>query len=150
MRMHKNPVWLLFLGIISVIVLWYCGVALYRYYQYITLSEASKAANIEWSVKALSDEQYVVDAHYTFLVKGERYSGDTVFRDEVFLNAWAAEQELPKFSSQAWQVWYQPSNLNHSTLQKKFPLKECISAGVLLGLFLYFLWLGFYVTRYQA
>lgn len=150
MRMHKNPVWLAFLIAIALIVAWYCGVALFKLYRYNVLTAQAPAGNIQWSVKTLSDEEYIVHAHYAFAAAGKNYTGETDFIDEVFLNAWAAEQALSKYSAKTWTVWYQPGNFNHSTLQKKFPTKECWSAGVMLALMLYFIWLGFYVTRYQV
>lgn len=150
MRMHKNRFWLAFLIAIALVVAWYCGVALYKLYRYSKLTAQVSADSIQWGVKSLSDEQYIVKANYTFNVEGKEYRGETNFKDEVFMNAWAVEQTLPKYAQKVWKVWYQPGNFHHSTLQKKFPAKECYSAGAMLLLLLYFIWLGFYVTRYQV
>jgi hypothetical protein len=150
MRMHRNPIWLIFLAVIAAVAIGYSSFTLYKLYGYYTLTRETSPLSIQWTVKVLSDDEYAVNGAYAFLVEGKTIQGETLFKDETFMNPWAAEASVQKFSGKSWKVWYQPSNLHHSTLQKKFPLKECSSAGVLLALLLYFIWLGFYVTRYQV
>jgi Protein of unknown function (DUF3592) len=150
MKMHKNPVWLAFLAVISLVVLWYCGAALYKIYGYSRLTAEVQATSIQWGVKELADDQYIVKANYTFAVEGKIYQGETLFKDIIYMNAWAAEQAGLKNGKKNWKVWFQPNHYNHSTLQKKFPTKECYYAGAMLLLLLYFVGLGFYVTRTKA
>lgn len=149
MKMHKNPYWLAFLGAIAVIVAWYCITAIYKVYQYSTLAKQVKAERIDWIVKELSDDQYIVSAKYTFAVEGKIYHGETDFKDIIYMNAWAAEQAIPQLSSQIANVWMQPGKHSHSSLQKKFPSKECYYAGAMVILLLYFIGLGFYTARIQ-
>jgi hypothetical protein len=150
MRMHKNRWWLIFLTTIALIVAWYCAVAFYKIYFYSKLNAETQTVSIQWGIKMLSDEQYTIQADYTFDVDGKIYQGHTNFRDEIYMNEWSAEQAILKDKKKLWKVWYQAGYFDHSTLQKKFPTKECYSAGVMLALLLYFVWLGFYVTRYQV
>ena len=129
---------------------WYCGVALFRIYRYTQLKAQAPASNVHWGTQALSGDQYLIKATYAFTVDGKTYPGESVFEDEIFMNKWAAEQTIPKYSYQTWNVWHQPDNFVHSTLQKKFPSKECYSAGAMFVLLIYFVSLGFYVTRTKA
>src|SRR5262245_12349034 len=110
MRMHKNPVWLAFLIVISLVVAWYCGVAIYKLYRYSVLTAQASSTNIQWKVQELSDEEYIIHARYSFIVEGKSYVGETDFHDKVFLNAWAAEQELKNYTDKPWHAWYQPGN----------------------------------------
>lgn len=147
MKMHKNPVWLAFLTAISLVVFWYCGSALYKIYDYSRMTNSVPAASIQWGVKELADDQYLVKANYSFRVDENTYHGETLFKDIIFMNAWAAEQAGLKYGRRNWKVWFQPNHFDHSTLQKKFPTKECYYAGAMLFILFYFIGLGFYVTK---
>lgn len=148
--MHKNILWQAFLAIVCIAVLWYTFIALYSYYSYSRLKTQSAISSITWDVEEKSEENYFLKAHYSFNFKDHSYSGSTAFTDEPYRNRWAAEQDVKGFSNKNGKVWFDPENPNHSSLQKHFPLKECISAAFLWGLLLYFLWLGFYVTRFKT
>ena len=145
--MHQNRFWLAFLTVLTLIVLWYCGVAIYRTYEYIRLTAQTNAEVYEWAPKEISGDVFAAHAYYTFDVKGTQYKGEDVLPSPLYRNTWAIEQEIPKLSKEKRIVWFDPTNPLHSSLQKRFPLKECVSAIVLLGLLLYFVGLGFYVAR---
>jgi hypothetical protein len=146
---HKNRLWLAFLGILFLIVAWYMGIAFYQLYRYSHLTAKTELSEITWSIKPLSEEEFVPDAKYAFHVDGKIFHGETTLKKKTFKNKWAAEQSLAELTKEFRVVWYSPSNLNNSSLQKKFPLKECLSSAALWGLFVYFLWLGVYVTKFQ-
>jgi len=147
--MHKNPVWLALLVLISLIALWFSAIALYDLYGYLTLTETVPAEKINWSIKEESPESFQIVADYTFIVNDQHYAGSTTFKDWPYRNPWGAQSALLEREKQQWSVWYSPRNKHHSSLQKSFPIQECITMGVLWGLLLYFLWLGSYVARYQ-
>jgi hypothetical protein len=148
--MHKNIFWQAFLIVIFLIVLWYTGVALYRYYTYSRLTSFTQAIQIEWTVRERASDEYVLEASYLFEANGTSQKGKMDLKHEIYRNRWAAEQMIPQYTKRNWTVWYDPSQPNHSSLQKSFPLKESISAGFLWILFFYFLWLGFYVAKYKT
>lgn len=143
---HKNPYWLAFLICAALVVFWYTGNALFKAYQYGILDSKTKVGLIDWSVKPLSDESFVLVADYQFMNNQSSEKGQTTFLDKKYWNEWAAMQAIPEVASENLYVWYSSSNPHKSALQKKFPLKECISAAVLWGIFLYFLWIGRYVA----
>jgi hypothetical protein len=158
MRIHKNSLFLGFLGLLAAAASIYSAIALYKYYRYAVLDSQAPAQSIEWSIKVdkkkwplslLFEDNYRLLAMYSFSVEGKAMKGSTSFK-ENYLNSWAAEQAIKKNEQKNWIVWYQSGKVNHSTLQKNFPLKECVSAGVLWALLLYFIWLGFYVANYRV
>lgn len=148
--MHKNPMWLTFLIVIGLVVLWFVGSAFWKTYTYGRLDAHVPAKKIEWSVAKLSEDFFALQAHYDFEVSNHAFSGETVFKDDLYRNTYAAEQVIPIYAKEEKEVWYDRKNPQYSSLQKKFPLKECISAAFLTGLFIYFVWLGFYVGRFRT
>jgi hypothetical protein len=152
--MHKNPFFLTLLACLAAAALTYSVIAIYKYIRYASLTATAQAEEMQWDIKAharmkpldlILADHYFVQAHYNFYDKDKKHAGKTRFK-ESYLNSWAAEQAIKDFEKQSWTVWYEPGKGNHSTLQKNFPLKECISAGVLWALLVYFIWLGCYVA----
>lgn len=147
--MHKNTIWQAFIAVIFATTLWYSIVAIYSYYSYVHLKVQTSPSAMDWDIVEKSDEDYVAQSIYRFEFKGKSYPGTTSFTDTPYRNQWAAEQAAREFSKKQWKIWFDPQNPHHSSLQKNFPLKECISALFLWGLVLYFLWLGFYVAKFK-
>lgn len=148
--MHKNLFWMAFLVVIAFIVLYYTGVAAYRYYTYSTLTAKTIAQNVQWSVQEIASDEYVLEADYNFELNQKKYQNRYLFKDSIYRNEYAAHYDIPHFVNRSWVVWYNPRNPEQSTLQKNFPYKESISAIFLWGLLFYFIWLGFYVGRYKT
>lgn len=146
--MHKNWIWRAFLSVVFVVTLWYTGDAWYRYYAYSHLNAKTTADAVDWTIEKHSEDAYSLTASYRFTIGKTSYSGRTSFAKN-YRNRWAAEQAVAEYSSSPWDVWYGKENPNHSSLQKSFPVKECVSAVVLWALLLYFLWLGFYVSKFK-
>lgn len=144
--MHKNYVWLCFLSLATGAVGWFTLKALYAVYLFVALDVSAPAENLKWKVAQLSEDQFVMKADYTFTRKEQKFSGETLFKNDVYWNPWAAEDALKVYSTKDWTAWYSSGNPQYSSLQKNFPLKECISAGVLWILLLYFFGLGYYVV----
>lgn len=145
--MHKNPLFLALLGLISLAFLWFAGIAGYQLYLYHSLDTPTTASVDLWDIEHKSDEEYLVSASYTYRVQEKLYNGKTIFNDWPFRNPWAAEELIKTRKKQKWTAWYNASNPSYSSLQKNFPSKECLSAGMLGALLLYFLWLSFYIPR---
>jgi hypothetical protein len=148
--MHKNRVWQGFLAIVFISTLWYSGVAWYAYWHYTHLTASTTTSSVTEGIEEKSEEHYVLKASYQYKVQGQLYAGSFVFNDEPYRNRWSAEQAVHERSQKEWTVWFDPEDPYYSSLQKNFPFKECVSAIFLWGLLLYFLWLGFYVSRFRA
>jgi hypothetical protein len=148
MKMHGHPLWLTFLAALALGVFWYSGNAGWKYYRYYSLTASTRPTQLSWQIGEVSDEEYPLIGSYTYIDPATGDSKAGSWSDRPFRNRWAAEQALPDYGSKEWLVWFSP-NSQYSSLQKSFPIKECISAAVLWLLLLYFIWLGFYVTRYR-
>lgn len=139
--------WIAFLAPIAIVALWFSWSACVELYHYIVLSAHTPAQGIEWSVVELSDERYVLRGSYVYQVEGTSYSGATTLKHPPYRNAWAASKAIPEYASQPWQIWYSPTNPTHSSLQKSFPFKECISSVIIWGILLYFIGLKLYCSQ---
>lgn len=148
--MHKNFLWQAFLLVITAVALWYTITAIFSYYSYSNLKSQTTTSSIQWETEEKSEDQFVLKANYTFEYKGTSYSGSTTLEDTPYRNEWAAEETIKELTSSNRKVWFNPQNPNHSSLIKKFPLKDSIYSAFLWGLILYFLWLGFYVNRFKT
>ncbi len=142
--MHTNSLWLIFIAVLGVIASGYTLHALYRVYQYSTLTRQTLATHVEWTVHSKWTGRYFLEAAYAFSFEGHRFEGATEFGDETFINRSEAEKQIQRYQNQSWTVWHSPRKFSYSSLQKKFPSKECGSAAVMLGLLCYFIFLGFY------
>ncbi len=134
----------------------YSAVALFHYYSYSCLTAHTPAKIEHFSVevapqfilrrlvKQFSGEDYVIRAAYSFSLKEKKYHQETLFSQQRHYNPWAAAEAIKVLAKQDFESWYDPYNPDHSTLQKYFPFKECVSALILWGLLFYFIWLGIY------
>lgn len=145
--MHKNKIWIAFLVIVAMAVLWFSGRAAQQLYDYYTLTGEVQPKQIEWAVKRVFDDRHLLEASYAYQVDGTEYEGTTLFSEPIYRNAWVAEQGLKESATKTWVVSYTPKDPAQSTINREFPLKETLSAGVLWGLLLYFTGLGYYVGR---
>lgn len=148
--MHSNWLYRGFLLGVLIAALWYSGLAGYRYYNYSRLTSSVRPASINWQIKEKAEDEFIFEASYTFNIKGRTYIGSTSWPKQFYRNRQAAEQDRSGFAKQYQFIWFNPNNPEHSSLQIKLPIKECVSAVILWGLFLYFVWLGFYVAKFKA
>lgn len=148
---HKNWIWRAFLIAFGVLVLFYGGKAAYKSYQYSLLTEQTPALAVHWSIKKKSSDAYILTARQQFSVfENKFFEGTTIFSHPIYWNEWAANEALKEQASKQWLVWYAPSNPELSSLQKKFPIQECLSGLALLGIFLYFLWVDHYAAKFRS
>lgn len=144
-----NKYWLAFLGVLGICSFGYTGITFYRLYNYLILSAQAPARDFVWSTQEIGSENFAIRVEYTFDSKGKSVRTQSLFQPEKMINPWAAEQVIKKYQNRKMAIWYNPSHPNHSTLQKKFPIKECISTFLLWALLLYFVGLGYYVKQYD-
>lgn len=132
---------------IGLVSLWFTGNALYMLYGYSKLNSQTPAENIEWSVKELTDEQFILEGHFDYKVDEKNYHGDTRFSGNPYRNKWGANEAIKNNQNRKWNVWYDKKDPDYSSLQKNYPYKELIYSIVLWGLVGYFIWLGYYANR---
>jgi hypothetical protein len=146
--MHKNPVWLGLLGIICIAALWFAGKASWDVYQFYSISERTQAGMVALSVKKKSRNSYYPVARYSYHVDGKEYQGIEEIPSLVYYRKGHLEKDLPKIKKERkWAVWYSPDSPYRSSLSRSFPFKNVFYGFLMIGIFGYFLWLGFYVRK---
>jgi Protein of unknown function (DUF3592) len=143
--MSRNVIWVGCVLLVACLALWFIvkgGYALFSYYQ---LSTQIPTAIEKWSVEEIKSNQFAVIAHYTFEYKGKNYQEMGRVGD-LYPNPWAAHRAQKQLATQQWPAWLNPRHPEKAVLEKKFPYKQAISGGVLIGLLIYFLILGTYVS----
>ncbi|MGM0440234.1 MAG: DUF3592 domain-containing protein [Chlamydiota bacterium] len=148
--MYKNPVWVIFLTVMSLVAVAFMGFAGYKILKYRSYSTCALPTSVEWSVKAISHSKYLVKADFDYIVEGQKYHGKTVLRNKIFINPSAAEQALEEYRGQCWTVWYNPRKPQQATINRRFPLKVTIYAGILGLMLIYFIGLGIYVKKLSS
>lgn len=143
--MHSNKYWLAFLAAVLAITLGYVVVALWQVFVYYRYDGVVVAKEVQWSYDRVGRDKYALHAEYDYEVDGIQYRGATVFKEDVVRNPWAAERTVEAAKTHTWQVWYQKSAPKASTVERVFPTRQCVSAGAMVLLALYFVGLGYYV-----
>lgn len=147
--MHKNAVWLYFLYTLGIIVFIYTCFTGWKLWQFYRLTERATPQEINWSIYQPSDDEYRMQADYSFESRGKQYKDRYILPEPKLYNIYAAEQVQKEVSQKKWNVWFAKNDEKHSQLIKKFPMKECIYTLILWGLLIYFILLGFYVSKQQ-
>jgi hypothetical protein len=127
--------------------IWYGGIAAFKVVHYIRLDAESPATHIHWTVRDLDTDQYVLEGEYTFQSNGKEYAGKSIIERPYYRNIWAAVQAIKEQTNTQWFISYSSINPNFSSLQKSFPLRECLSFLFLCGLLAYFVFLNYYVNH---
>lgn len=146
--MHKNPAWMIFLGFIGLTTLYFCASAAVSLYDYYYETQTAVPLSINWSYRKVSNDVYAPFASYTFQVKGGVIKGESFLAQPLFRNEWVADEILNSLKKDPHKIWYDPSHPHRSTMEKTFPIRDCVYALVLVILFGYFIGLGIYVGRY--
>lgn len=143
--MHKNGLWFAFLGLVCLATIWFTAKTYFSLNEYFTLKQTVEISAIDWSYDSPSDEEFIPKGHYAFEYKGKKYEGIEHIEGAALRNKAAADEMVQYLSKRVFKVWFDPSNPNHSSLQKSFPSKECLSTALLWGVLLYLIGLGYYV-----
>lgn len=147
--MHKNKIWLAFLGIMTLAVLWFSVGAVNLLFAYSQVTGQTPATVSEWKAQKLSDDEYYLQAHYSYEVENETYQGDWNYTNPLYINELAANKAIEERQEESFVAWYNPEYPKQSQLERFFPYKQLFSATILWALLFYFYWLGYYVGNKQ-
>lgn len=133
----------IFIGLLLILTLGYTYYSGSKWIRYATLTHRVPVTTVYWSMHSFDHDTFAAQADYEFRFNHILYKGRTLWdHGERYRNPWALEGPLETLSNQKWKVWFDPANPNHSSLQKKFPVKECVSTAILWLLMSYFIVLG--------
>lgn len=143
--MQKNIIWVTFLLIVTGFSVWFVikgGYDLIRYYQFNLEIPVSVG---RWEIVELEANKYALSASYSYEFEGKDYMGKAQLSKD-YPNPWSAERALVKFKESEQTIWISPRAPQEGVLERSFPYKATLSAVLLLGLVIYFICLGLYVS----
>lgn len=125
-------------GILTAYFLVTAAVDLWSYGKF---EKKSIAVVDQWTIIEPSSSQFAIQADYSFTYQGKEQRGKTTFSKPYHLNRLSAEKQIKTYALQQWPVWVYPRHPEQSTLEHVFPLKKCLYSLMVLGIFLYFIYL---------
>lgn len=145
--MHGNRYWIALLLVVGFCTVYFGYKSLQSLETYGTLSARTLTSTTEWAIQEGRRGKLIPYVRYTFSVAGKRYQGQSAMPQYKFLGRSASDTVLKELSGKRHLVWYNPSHPHSNTLQKSLPLKECLSAITLLGVFVYLMYIGYSVGQ---
>lgn len=142
--MHIWNTLLLLLGATTLWFSWGAGQDLIEYYK---LSHQTDADILDWKPLKLSDEDFTIEANYSYTLNKTPHFGKYRFDHRHFPNLWGADSTIRYLSSKKWKAWYNPNDIKQTSLEKFFPFKRCFYSFILAGLLIYFFLLGKYISK---
>jgi hypothetical protein len=110
-------------------------------WRYVRLEKKSIAKVEKWKVVEKGSSKFSIKAYFSFETQGHTYQGKTTFSKPYHLNRLSAEKQIKIYTTRQWTVWYQESHPEHCSIERIFPLKKCFYSLMVLGIFLYFVYL---------
>lgn len=113
---------------------------------YIFFSINQKAvAHVEsYQIREYKKNKYKALITYSFKVNDKIFVKKNFFR-KIFLNQFNADEFVSKISKENFYIWFNKKNPNFSSLEKTFPIKNCVYLSITLLIFFYFIILKYYV-----
>ncbi len=108
---------------------------------YFRLEKKSIAKVEKWKVVEKGSSKFAIKAYFSFENQGRVYQGQTTFSKPYHLNRLSAEKQIKIYTAQQWPVWYQTKHPEHCSIDRVFPFKKCLYSLMVLGVFLYFVYL---------
>ncbi len=144
--MNRNSYWFSYILLMLIVVLSYTGFTFFKIYEYSRLTQEVTPHSIHWAINKIAEDDYTLESVYGFLWNNKNYNGNTS-EGIHYLNAWASQEALERINQKTFTVWFDPHEPSFSTLDRSFPLKYAIYAGLLWLLFIYFIWLGYSIKK---
>ena len=133
-----KKMWFILILASGCIATWFAGKAFFDLFQYSLLNASTEAKIHKWEVNEIGSSTFGVVAHYAYRIGDQRYESRSMLKEPYFLNKISAENEIKKFSTRTWKVWYNKRDPGRSSLQKIFPFKKLFYSLLALGVFIYF------------
>lgn len=145
--MVKNQVWLVLVLAVALATAYYLTIGVQSLLYYSNTGTSAQPIELTWNYRKIGSDTYAPVAAFSFFHQQAAVKGETQLSRPLFRNAAAADQVLRDLEQQEWSVWYNPKNTKQATIERRFPIKDTLSAITMLGLLVYFIFLGYYVQR---
>ena len=121
----------------------------YDIYRFLSLSSSVPASNVHLKIFENSDQNFQIEADFSYTVSDTTYKQKEILREPVFDNPYQVKKSLESKINQDFLVYYGKKDPQEGTLQKEFSIKKLIDFFLSLGVFLYFLFIkDFYLQNF--
>ncbi len=149
--MHRNPIWLSFLSGIILLTLFFSYQAVEKSWVWGNYNQKMEVRVLSWEIIQNKSGDLEPELRYILPSETENKIITSRYKNKRFRNEWAANQFLDSVKNiSTWTVWIRPDYFDSAMLERNFPWKSVIYASLLLGLTIYFFWLGAYVVKLQS
>lgn len=140
----SKPLWILLLSLVGGMALFWSISAGRELLSYGRLGPEVAVQITAWDLVP-KGSKYALRASYSYEYGGQKFTGQTEFPKPYHLNKRSAEKEIEQVGGMQWVGWVDARHPEVSSIDKQFPLKKVCYAALLVGIFLYFLYLHFHV-----
>lgn len=144
---HKMS-WLIALLLPVIIFFLYAYKTINEINIYLLLNDYIKANFERCEIKNDKRNKCDVVAFYHFKIDDKIFTNRYLFKKK-FLNSITAKEYIENFSKNDLTIWFNTKNPNISSIEKKFPIKNCVYITIVFAVFIYFLILKYYVYSFQ-
>lgn len=120
------------------------------FFHYFSLQDQAQARISRWEVVELKEDRFGIKADYSFQAQNKDWKGTYLLKNPYYLNEFAALSDLKKMAKQDWTVWFNPSNIQESALEKSFPFSLLIKSLICCALLVYFLFVKTKIQKLDA
>ena len=129
----------------------YTGVSLGAQVLYqLRLNRVSIATNLEMKVKQGGNDQFLIEAKYSFNdEKGQEHVAQSLLENR-YPNRFLAQRQVQEMLLYDWKVFFNKRYPDLNSLQKVFPFKKLFHFLISLGVLLYFFFLRQMMQRFST
>lgn len=113
-------------------------------YNYQSLKVKVPISVNEWRLDEVGNNKFKIVASYQYKFEKEIFHEKRAFR-KIFINSDAALLYLKQQANEDLFVWVDPFKPKKSSLEKIFPIRQCINSILAIAIFIYFLVFKYYL-----
>ncbi len=147
--MNRNRIWTVLLSLVCLGAFLFSSRAFVELYQFLSLNKSTQVHSMEPHIKKLSSGRYSLKVRYHYLVKEQSYSREQTVTRYPYRNRLVAMDTFEKLQKAPHKAWYSEKHPEKGKFDKSFPVRGLFSAGLLIGISIYFYLLGRYMFKLE-
>lgn len=144
--MHKNAYYIGLLVILTAFVLWWTYDALSLIFRYYNLSASTTVVITEMNTIKKSDDDYRLEIEYIYIAGEASYKKSQIL-PASHLNPFAVQKTIDELKNKNLPLYFNPHDPNQASLERVFPLKQCLYAIIMISILCYFIGLGYCIKK---
>jgi hypothetical protein len=143
----NRQIWIWSLLFLFGVTIYYDTTAYRAVTEYNSYTKESPGVVTEYRVVNPFTDYYYLEVAYFYEYSGQKYRNQQRLEGMLFRNRFSAEEEGKKYVDQVVAVWVNEEAPATGMIERIFPLREAVYAGLLSVLTLYWFGLGLYIAK---